>query len=588
MASWWDKISLLKRDILQTGQPTLLAFGHAVQGVDSEGELSFMGNDTNTVELDRTALSVKGTASRCTALRQQIFSPDMAFLMEAHNGISAKIAEEAGFKGLWASGLTISTSLGLRDSNEASWTQVLDVLEYMADASTLPILVDGDTGYGNFNNVRRLVKKLCDTHIAGVCIEDKLFPKTNSFIGERQPLADIDEFCGRIKAGKDSQTDDDFVLVARVEALISGHSMEEALARAEAYHAAGADAILIHSKRSTANEILEFTHRWAGRAPLVIVPTMYSMNTPTQAFRDAGISTIIWANHNMRAAISAMRETSRQIFEDQSLHEVEGRVVPVKEIFRLVGNAELEAAERRYLPGKANLNAIVLAASGGNLGELTADKPKCMIDIRGQSLLQRLVGSLSNGGVREISVVRGAFKEQVALAGIQTVDNDRHAETGELFSLACAQDRIKGDLIVSYGDVLFRDYILDGLLQTEGDIAIVVDANARKGDLVATDHPYTGNYLDDDSVSLTRMSAAMDPAAATGEWIGLARFSAQGSEWVREELALIEAEGKLESADLPMLFSRLAAKYKVAVHFITSHWLDVDTLTDLAAARNFT
>ena len=113
---------------------------------------------------------------------------------------------------------------------------MLDVLEYMADATTLPILVDGDTGHGNFNNVRRFVSKLGERGIAGVCIEDKLFPKTNSFIGEAQPLADIEEFCGRIKAGKDSQVDDDFVLVARVEALISGWPMEEALRRAEAYH----------------------------------------------------------------------------------------------------------------------------------------------------------------------------------------------------------------------------------------------------------------------------------------------------------------------------------------------------------------
>jgi phosphoenolpyruvate phosphomutase len=546
-----------------------------------------MGTDSDSVVLDKSSQSNRSSASRGSALRAQMFAPELAFLMEAHNGMSAKIAEEAGFKGLWASGLTISASLGLRDSNEASWTQVLDVLEYMADATTLPILVDGDTGYGNFNNVRRLVRKLCDTHIAGVCIEDKLFPKTNSFIGERQPLADVEEFCGRIKAGKDSQTDDDFILVARVEALISGHSMEEALHRAEAYHAAGADAILIHSKRSTATEILEFTERWGNRAPLVIVPTMYS-STPTQVFRDAGISTIIWANHNLRSAVSAMRETSKRIFEDQSLAEVEGRVVPVKELFRLVGNAELEAAERRYLPGKANLNAVVLAASGGNLGDLTESKPKCMIDIRGQSLLQRLVTSLSNGGVREISVVRGAFKDAVQLAGIKTIDNDRHAETGELFSLACASERLKGELVVSYGDVLFRDYILDGLLQTEGDIVIVADANGRKGDLVSTDLPYTGSYLDDSPVKLTGMSAALAPDAATGQWIGLARFSAQGAEWLRAEIAAIEAEGLLETADLPLLFTRLAAKHPVVVHFITSHWLDVNTLTDLAAARNFT
>ena len=187
--------------------------------------------------------------SRFARLRNILTTTPLSFLMEAHSGLSAKIAEEAGFEAIWASGLTISASLGLRDSNEASWTQVLEVLEYMADAVRVPILVDGDTGYGNFNSVRRLVRKLGERGIAGVCIEDKLFPKTNSFIGEGQPLADVAEFCGRIRAGKDSQTDDAFTIVARTEALISGRGMDEALRRAEAYHAAGADAILIHSKQ---------------------------------------------------------------------------------------------------------------------------------------------------------------------------------------------------------------------------------------------------------------------------------------------------------------------------------------------------
>ena len=188
-------------------------------------------------------------AAKTTALRALLTSSQLEFVMEAHDGLSAKIAEEAGFNGIWASGLTMSAALGVRDNNEASWTQVLEVLEFMADATEIPILVDGDTGYGNFNNLRRVVRKLCQRGIAGVCIEDKLFPKTNSFIGDGQPLADIDEFCGKIKAGKDSQPDDEFSIVARVEALISGRGMEEALKRAGAYHAAGADAILIHSKQ---------------------------------------------------------------------------------------------------------------------------------------------------------------------------------------------------------------------------------------------------------------------------------------------------------------------------------------------------
>jgi len=531
---------------------------------------------------------------KAAALRALINSPSLSFLMEAHSGLSAKIAEEAGFPGIWASGLSVSASLGLRDSNEASWTQVLEVLEFMAEASSLPILVDGDTGYGNFNNVRRLVRKLCERGVAGVCIEDKLFPKTNSFVGERQPLADVEEFSGRIKAGKDSQSDDDFVIVARTEALISGHGLDEALLRAEAYRAAGADAILIHSKQKTASEVLAFAERWQNRCPVIIVPTTYH-STPTSLFRQAGISTVIWANHNLRAAITAMRETSRRIWEDESVREVEGRVASVQDIFRLVGNAELEEAERRYLPGRATASAVVLAAARGGLGELTRDQPKCMIDVRGQSLLMRLVSLLGDSGVRSITVVRGYHKEAIALNGIATVDNDRHAETGEVYSLACARQRLDGETIVVYGDVLFRRYILDGLLAAEGDIVVAVDAlgagaaaRATPRDLVAAERPFSGNYLDDAPVRLSTVSPDLPPAQITGEWIGLARFTTQGAAWLRQELDLIEAEGLLETADMPMLLTRLAAKHPVFVHYVTGHWLDVDTLEDLSNARNFT
>ena len=534
------------------------------------------------------------TTSRFSALRQQMLSPALCLLMEAHSGISAKIVEEAGFGGIWASGLSISASLGLRDSNEASWTQVLDVLEYMSDATTLPILVDGDTGYGNFNNVRRLVKKLCERQIAGVCIEDKLFPKTNSFIGEAQPLADVDEFCGRIKAGKDSQLDDDFTLVARVEALISGRGMEEALRRAEAYHAAGADAILIHSKQNTANEIFEFMERWGNRAPVVIVPTMYYA-TPTELFRQAGISTVIWANHLMRASIASMRETARRIHDDQSLVEVEGRVASVKDIFRLVGNQELEDAERRYLPDKAKARAVVLAAASGDLGELTRDKPKCMIDIRGETLLQRLVGVLNGSGVREVAVVRGDRKDAVFAKGATMVDNDRFAETGEVYSLAQARSTLEGETVLAYGDVLFRSFILESLMGSSADIVLAVDARSHSGaekprvrDLVSADHAYSGDYLDDAHAHLFRMDAALSPDQTTGEWMGLARFSALGAQWLREELDVLEAEGGLETADMPALFTRLAAKHPVRVKYFSGHWMDVDTLTDVADARNFT
>ena len=296
-------------------------------------------------------------AAKAARLRQLLQSPELTFITEAHNGLSAKIVEEAGFEAIWASGLSISAALGVRDSNEASWTQLLEVLEFMADSTRIPILVDGDTGYGNFNNLRRLVRKLEQRGIAGVCIEDKLFPKTNSFIrGTTQPLAEVAEFCGRIRAGKDAQRSPEFVIIARVEALIAGWGVTEALDRAEAYRQAGADAIFIHSAKSSAAEVIVFKEEWGDRLPVVVAPTKY-YTTPTDVFRKHGFSAVIWANHLLRSSIAAMQRTAQELFADQTLLRVEERVAPLAEVFRLQGESELAEAEKRYLPKHAELPA---------------------------------------------------------------------------------------------------------------------------------------------------------------------------------------------------------------------------------------
>ncbi len=293
------------------------------------------------------------TTRKTTQFRRLLRSPDVEFLMEAHSGLSAKIVEEAGFRGIWASGLAMSAAMGLRDNNEASWTQVLDTVEFMADATSIPILVDADTGYGNFNNVRRLVRKLEQRGVAAMCVEDKLFPKTNSFIrGEQQPLAAIDEFAGKIRAAKDTQTDPDFCVVARVEALIAGHGLDEALARASAYREAGADAILIHSKLATPDQILAFMAAWREPCPVVIVPTMYH-RTPVDVFERAGVSLVIWANHLLRSAITAMKDVAATIQRERSLSSVEDRIASVAEVFRLQDEPELAAAEAKYLPKRS-------------------------------------------------------------------------------------------------------------------------------------------------------------------------------------------------------------------------------------------
>jgi phosphoenolpyruvate phosphomutase len=297
--------------------------------------------------------------------RQMLQSNQLEFAMEAHNGLSAKIVEETGFGAIWAGGLSMSASLGVRDNNEASWTQVLDIVEFMSDATSIPILVDADTGYGNFNNVRRLVHKLEQRGVAAMCIEDKVFPKTNSFIdGERQQLADLREFAGKVRAAKDSQTDPDFSVVARVEALIAGFPMGEALRRAHAYADSGADAILIHSKQAGPHQILEFMDRWTLACPVVIVPTMY-WSTPTPVFAEAGVSLVIWANHLLRATVTAMQQTAASILATSSVASVEAQIAEVQEIFRLQGAAELQQAEARYLPAPEVAAPVPTSAPAG-------------------------------------------------------------------------------------------------------------------------------------------------------------------------------------------------------------------------------
>ncbi|MEX3526599.1 MAG: phosphoenolpyruvate mutase [Burkholderia sp.] len=535
------------------------------------------------------------TESRAARLRRMLTSSSLEFLMEAHNGLSARIVREAGFKGIWGSGLSISAALGVRDNNEASWTQVVDVLEFMADASDLPILLDGDTGYGNFNNMRRLVRKLEQRGIAGVCIEDKQFPKTNSFIdGERQPLAEIDEFAGKIKAGKDSQTDPDFSIVARVEALIAGWGMDEALRRAHAYADAGADAILMHSKLSRPDEILEFARQWNNRAPIVIVPTKY-YSTPTDVFRQAGISTVIWANHLVRSAAASMQATARDIFEHQTLVNVEDRVATVNEIFRLQDADEYSAAERIYLSSSRSSNsAIVLAASRGKgLEAVTEDKPKVMLPIAGKPLLRWLVDGFKKEGVNDITVVGGYRADAIDTAGIKLVVNECHAETGELSSLACALERIKGDTIVSYGDLLFRSYIVRDLAESDAEFTVVVDSsltdspNQSVRDFAQCSAP-DDRGLFGQKITLQRVAGDAGNDAPHGRWVGLLNVRGAGVERLKATIERLQARPDFDQLDLPALLNALVeAGEQISVQYVHGHWRGVNDLDEFRRAGDF-
>jgi phosphoenolpyruvate phosphomutase len=534
---------------------------------------------------------------KTTQLKNMLSSDQTEFILEAHNGLSARIVEEAGFKGIWGSGLALSAQHAVRDNNELSWTQVVEQLAFMTDVTSIPILLDGDTGYGDFNNMRRLVRKLGQIDVAGVCIEDKLFPKTNSFIqGEAQPLEDIQTFCGKIQAGKDSQTDDDFCIVARVEAFIAGWGLDEALKRAEAYRAAGADAILIHSKHSQPDQVLGFAAEWANRSPLVIVPTKYYA-TPTEVFEQANISLVIWANHMIRTCISAMQTTAANIYSTRSLVECEERIATVPEIFRLQGADELLEAEKRYARGGSHpVSAIVLAASRGHgMDDLTSDKPKVMLPVAGVPVLRRQIDKFKKQGVNDITVVAGYRHDAIDAHGAKILLNKNWETTGELASLACAMDSITTDTVIIYGDLLFRSYMLHNLLDWEAELLVAVDSSLLSNvvgnihDLAYCSAP-DNRAMYQQKVTLDHVSSAqeLEGRQPDGRWIGMMRVSGKGCEQLRAAVEKLKKRNDFNTLGIPDLLNHLVKDgHSPQVQYVNGHWMDINNLGDLYRAGTF-
>lgn len=525
-------------------------------------------------------------------LKQILVSNELEFILEAHNGISAKIVEESGFKAIWASGLAISASLGVRDSNEASWSQIVEILEFMSDCTKIPILLDGDTGYGNFNNVQRLIKKLEQRSIAGVCIEDKIFPKTNSFInGKNQVLADIDEFCGKIKAGKDAQTNDAFCLVARVEAFIVGLGLEETLKRAEAYRLAGADAILIHSKQSRPSEIETFMKEWGNRHPIVIVPTTY-YSTPIEHFEKLGISSVIWANHSIRGSAYYMKEIAKKIYYEKSIKEVEDQIIPIKELFRLQNTEKLLEAEDRYIPKKKlDVSSFILAGNAGReLGKLTESKPKCMLEINGKPMLYRLISHLNFFGIQNIYILRGYQKQSISLNDVKFIDNMQFETTKGAFYLYLALNEFENDTLICYGDSLFKRHLIDELLNSEDDFTITVDAqdieNGRKRDLVLCNKEYTNDFFNKD-IKLIQIKTGNDPSEFHGEWVGLLYIKKKAIPLFKEVLTSLFKDSDFLNYSVLDVINSISEKQKVSVLYTKGGWIDIDTVNDYEKAGSF-
>lgn len=288
--------------------------------------------------------------SKSALLRSRLETAPLTHIIGAHNPLSARLAEEAGFDGIWASGFELSAAYGLPDASLISMTQHLDMTRAISAAVGIPVVADIDTGFGNAVNVMHAVAQYEAAGAAAVVIEDKMFPKDTSLLaGGRQELVRAAEFQGKIEAAGAARRSRDFLIIARTEALIAGLGQTEASMRAEAYAEAGADAILIHSKANTPDEIVEFVGRWRRDLPLVIVPTAYPQLTEEAIVALGKVRLVIYGNHGIRAAVTAMERVFAQIRADRGIQNVDREIVPVGRIFELQGVAEMKRRERRYL-----------------------------------------------------------------------------------------------------------------------------------------------------------------------------------------------------------------------------------------------
>ncbi|WP_250064600.1 phosphoenolpyruvate mutase [Stenotrophomonas mori] len=315
------------------------------------GELVEVGytDGISSTQLNKALREIGTTPDiRRNKFRRLLEAKPLVRLMEAHNGLTGLIVENAHFDGpdgrrefdgMWGSSLTESTAKGKPDIEAVDVTSRTHTLHDILEVTTKPIVYDADTG-GKLEHFQFTVRTLERLGVSVAIIEDKVGLKKNSLFGTEVPQTQdtIEGFCDKIRAGKAAQVTDDFMIVARIESLILDQGIEDAITRADAYIKAGADGILIHSRRKEPDEIFEFCSRYAKleqRPPLIVVPSSYNQVTERELI-DHGVQVVIYANHLLRAAYPAMMDAARSILEHGRSKEIDSKLLSIKDILELI------------------------------------------------------------------------------------------------------------------------------------------------------------------------------------------------------------------------------------------------------------
>ena len=526
---------------------------------------------------------------------RNLFKKKLVRIVGAHDGLGAKLIGEAGFDGVWASGLEISASYGLPDANILTMSEYLERATEMNEATSLPVIADCDTGYGNVNNVIHMVEKYEKAGIAAICIEDKLFPKVNSFIEGRQDLADIEEFCGKIKAVKNTQKNPNFMVIARVEALIAGWGMKEALKRATAYAESGADAILIHSKKRDNKEILEFCKKFKKKIPIVVVPTTYPKFNEKEMPK-YGIKMVIYANHVIRSTIKAVSETLQILNKKGELASIEKKIAPLEKVFDLQGMKILKNNEKNYLKTSMSSTQLLIPAAGQppdinkNFKIKKIDKfiaknyPISLLKIKEKTILGMNIENARSNNIDKIKLITGykseSFNKYKNVKNLKVINNINFKKDSQIDSIVMGLDTNLNSVVI-FSDIIFEKEIIQRLISKDYDISLAIDTINQNSSLycdlaITKKKPLRdGRILTQHRTNIIKkIEKGLNLKKGNFEFIGISYFSKKGSAILLKEYKKLKKKNKY--LDFNMLINHLIKKnVKINAIEINGGWMEI-------------
>ena len=550
-------------------------------------------------------------------MKRCITKKGYARIIEVHSGLSALIAQESKieskgkvveYDGFWVSSFTVSASRGIPDAEIVGCDSRLYTVNEILNVTSKPVIVDGDTG-GYPVQFEYFVRCLERDGVSGVIIEDKVFPKRNSLDeSAKQNLEDPEVFANKIQRGVNVKTDNDFMIIARIESLIAGTGIEDALLRAEIYTEAGADGIMIHSKKDTPDDVLAFAGEYEkicrkmGRRPLLVcAPTTYNLITDRELAMH-GFNIIIHANHLLRAAHKSMKKVATTILQSDRNFEAEAFCSPVSEIFEEVGLTRINEEDKKYI--REQRLWVVIPAAGKD--PIFKEKPKSLIKIHGKTILEYQLEAIRKAGLRNVAVIRGYKRELLNFREIKFFDNPEYETKHSLHSLLCAREVMDEGFILIFSDILFNESIIAPLLKAKGDIILLVDNSYRyhkheidkKLDLVISKTKRTSFYRSLHPTGINeviRIGKNIGRDEADYEFIGVAYFSPEGASILKKVYddckknckgKFHEAESFDKAAITDILQEIIDRGFTVNSLDIYKGWMEIHNPVDIEIAEN--